>query len=182
MKAGTFNIHDYLGKLYEKVEEKDLGGGYPKSGSTSTEGGSLPVEDGLIIPEMNKKSYEWLKKEFQKGKTEVKVEMSYHEFKPGYHLDTNLKSVNDFKPGMYGDIKTSDTEGGKKEKNVPFPSTTFPGSGETKTKENSPSEKDNEKNSEKNTGIKVEAKEKTKQTAGKILNTKEDKKIKKEEK
>ena len=30
-------------------------------------------------------------------------------FKVGYYLDTNLKSVKEFKPGMYGDIKTSDS-------------------------------------------------------------------------
>jgi hypothetical protein len=102
MKAGTFNIHDYLGKLQENAE------------------GNLPAgqQDGLIIPEENKKSYGWLKKEYDKAKVEVKVEinMGGSKFTPGYELQTDLKSVKDFKPGMYGDIKTSDTPGAKKNK------------------------------------------------------------------
>jgi len=151
MKAGSFNIHDYLGKLYEKVEEKDL------TLNEEENAGKLPDTEGIIIPEENKKAYAWLKKEYQKGKTEVKVEMSSHEFKPGYHLDTNLKSVNDFKPGMYGEVKTTDTEKGKREKAVPFPATNFPG-GETKdTSDNKINKKTSE---EKKDGIKVEAKTK----------------------
>ena len=101
MKAGTFNINDYLGKLYENSD------------------GNLPAGDkeGLIIPEENKKSYSWLKKEYDKAKVEVKVEinMGGSKFTPGYELQTDLKSVKDFKPGMYGDVKTSDTPGSKKE-------------------------------------------------------------------
>ena len=125
MKVGTFNIHDYLGKLYEKVDEKEL------TLNEEDSAGKAPETEGLIMPEENKRAYTWLKKEFQKGKTEVKVEMSSHEFKPGYNLDTNLKTVKDFKPGMYGEIKTSDTENSKREKAVPFTETKFPG-GETK--------------------------------------------------
>jgi hypothetical protein len=134
MKIGAFNIHDYLGKLYEKAEEKDL---------TVNKEENKVDEEGIIIPENNKKSYEWLKKEFQKGKTEVKVEMTTHEFKPGYNLDTKLKSVNNFKPGMYGEVKTNDSEKTKREKAVPFPETKFPGS-ETK------SPNDNKNNKETN--------------------------------
>ena len=71
---------------------------------------STPLEYGL------KKTYDWLKKEYNKGKTEVKVEikMGGTKFEPGYELQTDLKSVKDFKPGMYGQVKTSDTEGSKK--------------------------------------------------------------------
>jgi len=101
MKAGTFNINDYLGKLQENAE------------------GNLPAgqQDGLIIPEENKKSYGWLKKEYDKAKVEVKVEikMGGSKFEPGYEMQTDLKSVKDFKPGMFGDVKTSDTPGAKKE-------------------------------------------------------------------
>lgn len=104
MKAGNFNIHDYLEKLHENAQE----GGLP-SGNNDGE--------GLIIPEENKKAYSWLKKEYDKSKTEVKVEikMGGTKFEPGYELQTDLKSVKNFKPGMYGEIKTSDTPGSKKE-------------------------------------------------------------------
>jgi hypothetical protein len=99
MKAGSFKLNDYLERLHEEKEVSS----------------KVPVE-GLIIPEENKRSFAWLKKEYQKGKTEVKVEMKLggSKFEPGYDMQTNLKSVNDFKPGMFGDVKTSDTEGSKK--------------------------------------------------------------------
>jgi hypothetical protein len=99
MKAGSFKLNDYLERLTEEKEASS----------------KVPVE-GLILPDENKKSFAWLKKEFQKGKTEVKVEMKMggSKFEPGYDLQTNLKSVKDFKPGMFGDVKTSDTEGSKK--------------------------------------------------------------------
>ena len=100
MKAGQFNMEEYLNVLNEAAETET---GLPK--------------EGLIIPDENKKSYEWLKKEYNKGKTEVKVEMKMgkEKFEPGYDLQTDQKSVKDFKPGMYGDVKTSDTEGNKKD-------------------------------------------------------------------
>jgi hypothetical protein len=99
MKAGSFKLDDYLERLHEEKEVSS----------------KVPVE-GIIIPDENKKTFSWLKKEFQKGKTEVKVEikMGGTKFEPGYDLQTDLKSVKDFKPGMYGDVKTSDTEGSKK--------------------------------------------------------------------
>ena len=100
MKAGTFNFNDYLEKLNEESTDKGF--------ITGTE------KDGILMPEENKKSYDWLKKEYQKGKTEVKVEMHIGnaKFEPGYALQTDLKSVKDFKPGMFGNVKTGDT--GKK--------------------------------------------------------------------
>lgn len=99
MKAGSFNLNDYLQRLHEEQEAN-----------------SKVPEEGIIIPEENKKTFAWLKKEYQKGKTEVKVEMKMggSKFEPGYDLQSNAKSVNDFKPGMFGDVKTSDTEGSKK--------------------------------------------------------------------
>ena len=102
MKAGNFNINDYLEKLYEETTDGNLKGS---------------DQEGLIIPEENKKSYSWLKKEYDKAKVEVKVEinMGGTKFEPGYELQTDLKSVKDFKPGMYGEIKTSDTPGAKKD-------------------------------------------------------------------
>lgn len=98
MKAGNFNINDYLEKLYENAE-----------------GGNLPDQEGMIIPEENKKSYQWLKKEYQKAQTEVKVEinMGGSKFEPGYDLQTDVNSVKDFKPGMFGEVKTTDNKGEK---------------------------------------------------------------------
>ena len=108
MKAGSFNINDYLEKLYENAEE-----------------GGLPAgqQDGILIHGGDKKSFSWLKKEFDQRKVEVKVEIKLTgtDFKPGYEMQTNLKSVNDFKPGMYGEIKTSDTPGSKKEETIEKP-------------------------------------------------------------
>jgi hypothetical protein len=105
MRAGNFNINDYLDKLYEDAE---------------SEGGKVPEKEGLIIPEENKKFFNWLKKDYQKSQVEVKVEMKLGDsnFKPGYDLQTKLDSVKDFKPGMYGDVKTSDTKEEKPKTNV----------------------------------------------------------------
>jgi len=100
METGIFNINDYLERLNEEAEAKSVE-------KSSTE--------GIIIPDENKKSFDWLKKEYQKGKTEVKVEMKMggQKFEPSMNLQTSLKSVNTFKSGMFGDVKTSDTGGGK---------------------------------------------------------------------
>jgi hypothetical protein len=104
MKAGQFNIHDYLEKLYETAGD-----------------GQLPNEEGMIIPEENQKSYQWLKKEYQRAQTEVKVEinMGGAKFEPDYDLQTDLKSVKDFKPGMFGEVKTTDTKGSEEDKKNP---------------------------------------------------------------
>jgi len=111
MKAGNFNTNDYLTKLYEEAE-------------ANTDKGYLSgdIKDGLLFPEDTKKNFEWLKKEYQKGKTEVKVEIKGEgsSFKPGYNLQTDLDSVKDFKPGLYGAVKTeqsSKTEDPKSPKN-----------------------------------------------------------------
>jgi len=100
MKAGNFNINDYLNKLNENAEGNLKGD--PIAG---------------MIPAENKKSYDWIKKEYDKEKVEVKVEikMGGSKFEPGYEMQTDLKSVKDFKPGMFGDVKTSDSPGAKKE-------------------------------------------------------------------
>lgn len=102
MKAGSFNIHEYLERLHENSAEGNLPAGQ---------------QEGIIIPDENKKSFSWLKKEYDKSKVEVKVEikMGGSKFQPGYEMQSDLKSVKDFKPGMYGDVKTSDTPGAKKE-------------------------------------------------------------------
>ena len=102
MKAGTFNQEDYLSKLHEEAETNTTAGF-----TTGTE------KDGILMPDndVTKKQFDWLKSEYQKGKVEVKVEVKGEgsSFKPGYDLQTDLKSVKDFKPGMFGDVKTEDT-------------------------------------------------------------------------
>ena len=120
MKAGTFNFDEYLERLHEEAE-------------TSTEKGYVLSDTaGLPLPEDTKKNFDWLNKEYQKGKVEVKVEISGEgsSFKPGYDLQTDLKSVKDFKPGMYGDVKTGDT--GKKD-DGPLPRGESPASPDNKT-------------------------------------------------
>lgn len=164
MKAGNFNIHDYISKLYEGADEKKFNA-LNEEQKAETETGK--PDEAIIQQGGENKAYNWLKKEFQKGKTEVKVEMSSHEFKPGYHLDTNMKSVNDFKPEMSGQVKTSENKGkGITDKAIPFPETKFPGSGETKSpddKTKSPVVNKTDKNEsseggeKKESGIKVEA-------------------------
>jgi hypothetical protein len=167
MKAGTFNIDDYLEKLHEEASDGNIKGS---------------DKEGLIIPEENKKSYGWLKKEYEKGKVEVKVEihMGGTKFEPGYELQTDLKSVKDFKPGMYGEIKTSDTPGAKTDKKEDTAKTTA---------ENEGNKPNNEKKAEASTGdkgaksaIKAEVKtaEDTKKPEGKAVE-KEEKSDKKPE-
>jgi hypothetical protein len=107
MKIGSFNINDYLERLYEGSEQKEQ-----KQTGFGDGGENLTNSDGIVIPSENKKSFEWLKKEFQKGKTEVKVEMKIggSKFEPGYDMQTKLDSVKDFKPGMYGEVRTGESE------------------------------------------------------------------------
>ena len=78
MKAGNFNMIDYLNRLNEEAEatEKALD------------------KDGIIIPDTNKKAYDWLKSEFQKAKTEVTVSMTSAKFTPGM----TFAGAKDFKP------------------------------------------------------------------------------------
>jgi len=103
MKAGTFTHQNYLDKLHEEAESNTTAGF-----TTGTEA------DGILMPDndVTKKQFDWLKSEYQKGKVEVKVEVKGEgsSFKPGYDLQTDLKSVKDFKPGMFGEVKTTQGE------------------------------------------------------------------------
>jgi len=110
MKAGNFNINDYLEKLYENADENITKADFMDGGE------GLVNSDGIVIPESNKKAYDWLKSEFQKGRVEVKVEMNIGgaKFEPGYDLQTDLDSIKDFKPGMFGEVVTKDGENKEK--------------------------------------------------------------------
>ena len=81
MKVGSFNFNEYLDKLNEELESKE----------------------GMIIPDTNKKSYDWLKAEYQKAQTEVTVTMTSAKFTPGY----SFQGSKDFKPEMNMGGKTS---------------------------------------------------------------------------
>lgn len=165
MKAGSFNIQEYLNKIHEMANEKEY------NAINEQEAGSLPDPNGLIIPEENKKAYDWLKGEYQHGKTEVKVEMSYHNFKPGYFLQDAPDSTKKF-PGMYGDGFKPGKGGEQTEKQASFPQTTFPtmrgkvksgetdGTKQSKTSKDTESNESSETDNQKDHGIKVEAKTK----------------------
>jgi hypothetical protein len=109
--AGHFNINDYMENLYEAEEAQEA----KTAGGVKGDNG-----EGLIIPAENKKSYDWLKKEYKKGQVEVKVEMKMggSDFKPGLDMQATSKSAENFKPGMYGaggkdsDSTTKTPEGG----------------------------------------------------------------------
>lgn len=166
MKAGNFNINDYLEKLYENAE-----------------GGQLPDSEGMVIPEENQKAYKWLKKEYQKAQTEVKVEinMGGAKFEPGYDLQTNLDSVKDFKPGMFGEVKTADTKKDKDNKqnlDTKKQQPTFQkGEGEkTEKSEAKPETKDQQKDIKKKEG---ENKEEEKEEEKKETSKEDDVKVKK---
>jgi len=105
-------MQDYLEKLNEAAEEQET---KEKEAKEATSG--LSNSEGLILPDENKKIYNWLKKEYNAGQTEVKVEinMGGAKFEPGYEMQTDLKSVKDFKPGMFGEVKTVDSEGANKD-------------------------------------------------------------------
>ena len=95
MKAGNFSINDYLDKLYENSESGNI---------------SSSDKEGLIIPDENKKSFDWLKKEYNKSQTTVKVEISGSgaSFKPGYDIQASNDSSKAFKPGAFGNSQSSD--------------------------------------------------------------------------
>ena len=165
MKAGNFNINDYLERLYENAEAGNL---------------QQKDQEGIIIPDENKKSYDWLKKEYQKSQTEVKVEITGQgaSFKPGYDMQASTDSIKEFKPGIFGEVKTADTKADNKEDKPSLDSkkdkASFqPGEGEkekkelpktfgkkedikNKGKENSEEEEDSEEKTEKTEKVEKE--------------------------
>lgn len=147
MAIGTFNINDYLEKLHEEAEAKE---------ATGIAGGD--AKNGLIIPPENKKAYDWIKKEYDKAKVEVKVEMKIgtSKFEPSFTTDG---AKNDFKPGMFGEIKTSDTPGSKKKESDTEDLTTEK---DNKNPKESGEKENNFKNIKKEKSSNISAKVKTK--------------------
>jgi len=99
MKAGSFNIDEYLEKL-EKLNETLEG-----NNKISSEGGDVADQDGILIPDANKKSYDWLKKEYNANQTEVKVEITKGgaKFEPSDDIQASNDSSKDLKTGMFGE-------------------------------------------------------------------------------
>lgn len=93
MKIGHYNRNNYLHLCNESINID-----------------KLEDKAGIVIPEENKKAFDWLKKEYDKGKLEAECEykIGSSDFSPGYDLQTNLKSVKEFKPGLFG-AKTTPT-------------------------------------------------------------------------
>jgi len=110
MAVGNFNIHDYLNKLNEEAEQKteDLKTEDSKeiSDAIKPEGGvSGDPGIGIIIPDENKRAYDWIKREYDKAKVEVKVEIKQMgaKFEPGMSsLSATDSDSNEFKPGLFG--------------------------------------------------------------------------------
>lgn len=152
MEIGNFNANDYLNKLHEEAE-----GNTDKGYIMTTD------KDGLVLPEDAKKSFDWLNKEYQKGKVEVKVEVKGEgsSFKPGYDLQTDIKSVKDFKPGMFGDVKTEDTN---KPKDGQLARGEQPGSPNNSKQETSAEDKDPTNGKEAKDGQQPENKKSTNST------------------
>ena len=98
MKMGNFNIEKYLKKLYENEEREKA------SNEVNRE--------GFIVPEENRKSYDWLKKEYKKGQTEVKIEISGDgaRFKPNYDMQAKTDSVKELKPQTFKETSLSKQE------------------------------------------------------------------------
>ncbi len=115
MKVGNFNINDYLERLNEVAEkaEKDQELSdkitNQEQKQDSTQGGVTgDAGTGLIIPDENKKAYDWLKREYDKAKVEVKVEIKQGgtKFEPSMtSLSSTDSDVKDFKPGLFGNTE-----------------------------------------------------------------------------
>lgn len=107
MQAGNYNHEEYMKMLFEKAKKN-------QKEVTSGDAPGNP-EEGLVIPDVNRKAYDWLKKEYDKNKHEVKVEMTSAKFEPGY----STEGAKDFKPGVYSSSQTSQSykkENGEKSK------------------------------------------------------------------
>ena len=140
MKVGTFNINNYLERLTEAeeeakestelsdkvnqtVEEDSSDDSTESTKPTSSneissnkdikvEGGiSSDSTQGLIIPDENKNSFNWLKRSYDSSKVEVKVEIRQggSSFEPSVPTSLTSKDsdVKEFKPGVFGNEGTA---------------------------------------------------------------------------
>lgn len=155
MRAGSFNLKNYLEMLNEEANAESNAGNVKDGGL------------GIMIPDgESKKAYDWLKKEYNKSQTEVKVEMRMggSRFEPAMKMQqTGNDSVKNFKAGIFGEIKTSDTEGAKKTEDYEKSDTKFKESSEEGPKEKEPKKKKDDANeSGEGQTVKIDAKTKKK--------------------
>lgn len=85
---------------------KEVGSAPKSTAKLTTDGNATNPEEGIIIPKENKNFYDWLKKEYQKGQTEVKVEykVGTSKFEPGYVMQD--KTASAFKPSIMTNAKS----------------------------------------------------------------------------
>lgn len=159
MAMGNYKASDYLRKLYEGVNVD-----------------KIESKDGLVIPEENKKAYDWLKKEYTSAQEAVKVEMKVgnEKFNPGFEMQADIKSTGkEFKPGMFGNSVPKTVHDGTKSD---FKPNNFGGS--TSKEESSTddsSDNDNQKDTDSENYNEINAKEKydkKKDTVIKVNNSK----------
>lgn len=137
---GFFKMSQYMDKLYENINVD-----------------KIEDKDGIVIPEENKKAYDWLKKEYTSAKQEVKVEMKVGgaKFNPGYEMQADVESADkEFKPGMFGNSVPKTPKSGKESDFKPnnfsskSTSTKSEESKDTEPKESEETKKDETKKSE----------------------------------
>lgn len=104
MQAGYFNMTDYMNRLNESED-----------GNIETSN-----KDGIIIPDENKKAYDWLKKEYNSNQIETKVEItngSNKATKPTEFIDDKNPSgdgsKSDFKGGEFSTDQKNLGDGSK---------------------------------------------------------------------
>ena len=99
MQIGTFNMSDYINKLNE------------------SEDGNIDAsdKDGLIIPDENKKAFDWLKKEYNANQVETKVEIKNGKDKIENKDEFVAKddTNKDFKTGQFSTDQKNDGDGSK---------------------------------------------------------------------
>lgn len=99
MQIGYFNMNEYINKLNESED-----GNIPSSN-----------KDGLIIPEENKKAYDWLKGEYKSNQIETKVEIKNGKDKIENKDEFVAKddTNKDFKPGQFSTDQKNTGDGSK---------------------------------------------------------------------
>ena len=140
MQAGYFNMSDYMNRLNESED------GNIESSN----------KDGIIIPDENKKAYDWLKKEYDSNQIETKVEITNgtnKAIKPTEFIDDKLPtgdgSKSDFKNGEFSTDQKNLGDGSKSDFK-PFDSNS--------KSESSSSDKETEDTSKENSKKKVSIK------------------------
>ncbi|MGL5691328.1 MAG: hypothetical protein ACRDD8_11005 [Bacteroidales bacterium] len=148
MKVGNFNMSDYLNNLNE-------------SAIINTE--KIESKDGIIIPDENKKSYDWLKQEYKSAQQSVKIDikMGGTKFKPSCDMQApDNTSAEKFTPGIYGNsIPSSKPNSGK---DTDFKPTVYGGkkTSESDNKEDTSNDSDNTEDVKKDENVDLASEQK----------------------